>query len=153
MSIASLSAQPSPSERWVGVCIDSFEACSGFTHVTARWIARPPGAVFVTRLRPGQLPNQAAIQTFRWIPPPLVIRAFEASSRLPTGRWTPRIRRLTYTQKLPPTRTDEGQVNSYYSRYAHSATDNARIEFTIVRLNTASKVGQHIGQEWFHAPR
>jgi len=37
-----------------------FEACSGFTHVTARRIARPPKAVFVTRLRLGQLPIRAA---------------------------------------------------------------------------------------------
>jgi hypothetical protein len=29
-----------------------FEACSGFTHVTARRIAQPPKATFVTRLRP-----------------------------------------------------------------------------------------------------
>lgn len=39
-----------------------FEACSDFTHVTARWIAQPPKATFVTRLRPDQLLNQAARQ-------------------------------------------------------------------------------------------
>ena len=39
-----------------------FEACSGFTRVTARWIARPPEAAFVTRLRPVRLPVQAARQ-------------------------------------------------------------------------------------------
>ena len=32
------------------------------THVTARWIARPPKATFVTRLRPTRLPDQAARQ-------------------------------------------------------------------------------------------
>ncbi len=42
--------------------IMDFEACSGFTRVTARWIARPPEAAFVTRLRPVQLPVQAARQ-------------------------------------------------------------------------------------------
>src|ERR1700726_787698 len=40
----------------------SCEACSDFTHVTARWIAQPPKAAFVTRLRPGQLPNRSARQ-------------------------------------------------------------------------------------------
>jgi len=62
MSIASLSARPSPSKRRVGICIDSFEACSNFTHVTAHWIARPPMATFVTRLRHNRLPCQAARQ-------------------------------------------------------------------------------------------
>src|SRR6202040_1952862 len=32
------------------------------THVTARWIARPPKAAFVTRLQPARLPDQAARQ-------------------------------------------------------------------------------------------
>src|SRR4029450_9880539 len=62
VSITSLPARPSPSKRRVGVCIDSFEACSNFTRVTARWIARPPKATFVTRLRPGQLPSRTARQ-------------------------------------------------------------------------------------------
>src|SRR5262249_20151506 len=38
------------------------EACSGFTHVTARRIAQPPKATFVTRLQPCQLPGRAARQ-------------------------------------------------------------------------------------------
>ena len=62
MSIASLSTRPSPPYGRVGVRIVSFEACSDFTHVTARWIAQPPKAAFVTRLRPGQLPNRSARQ-------------------------------------------------------------------------------------------
>ena len=52
----------------------TFEACSDFTHVTARWIARPPKAAFVTRLRPAQLPKRAARQlpdqsTTLWVEP------------------------------------------------------------------------------------
>jgi len=62
VSIASLSTRPSPVWSQVGVRIHSFEACSDFNHVTARRIAQPPKAAFVTRLRPGQLPNQAARQ-------------------------------------------------------------------------------------------
>jgi len=60
--LLTLSARPSPFWCGVGVRIDSFEACSDFTRVAARWIAQPPKAAFVTRLRPGQLPNQVARQ-------------------------------------------------------------------------------------------
>jgi hypothetical protein len=74
MSVASLFARPSPGKRRVGVCIDSFEACSDFTRVTARWIAQPPEAAFVTRLRPDRLLAQAARQlpdqsTTLWVEP------------------------------------------------------------------------------------
>src|SRR3954468_7552981 len=62
MSIASPFTRPSPLFRRVGIRIITFEACSDFTHVTARWIAQPPEAAFVTRLRPDRLPNQAARQ-------------------------------------------------------------------------------------------
>ena len=54
--------EPSPNGRRVGIRIVTFEACSGFTHVTARRIAQPPKVTFVTRLRPSQLPDQAARQ-------------------------------------------------------------------------------------------
>ena len=40
----------------------TFEACSGFTRVMAHRIARPPKAVFVTRLRPRQFSGDAARQ-------------------------------------------------------------------------------------------
>jgi len=74
VSVASLSVRPSPNLRRVGVRNFTFEACSGFTHVTARWIAQPPRAAFVARLQPGQLPNQAACQlpdqpTIIWMEP------------------------------------------------------------------------------------
>jgi hypothetical protein len=62
VSIASPRTRPSPVFWRVGIRIIAFEACSGFTHVTARWIARPPKAAFVTRLRPDRLPDQAARQ-------------------------------------------------------------------------------------------
>src|SRR4051794_40576636 len=62
VSIASPSTRPSPLFRRVGIRIITFEACSDFTHVTARWIAQPPKAAFVTRLRPDRLPDQAARQ-------------------------------------------------------------------------------------------
>ena len=61
-SIASLSVQPSPNGRRVGIRIVTFEACLGFTHVTARRIAQPPKATFVTRLQPCQLPGRVARQ-------------------------------------------------------------------------------------------
>ena len=44
-------ARPSPDHRRVGIRDFTFEACSGFTRITARWIAQPPKAAFVTGLR------------------------------------------------------------------------------------------------------
>src|SRR6266536_328668 len=62
VSIASPLVQPLPNGRRVGIRIVTFEACSGFTHVTARRIAQPPKATFVTRLQPFRLPGRAARQ-------------------------------------------------------------------------------------------
>src|SRR6202790_4420297 len=62
VSIASPLIQPSPNGRRVGIRIVTFEACSGFTRVTARRIAQPPKVTFVTGLQPSQLPSQAARQ-------------------------------------------------------------------------------------------
>ena len=62
VSVASRPVQPSPFLRRVGVHDFTFEACSGFTHVTACRVAQPPSVAFVTRLRPGPLPVQAACQ-------------------------------------------------------------------------------------------
>jgi uncharacterized protein YcaQ len=53
---------PSPNSGRVGVHNFPFEACSGFTHLTARRFAQPPKAVFVAGLRYGQLPNRTACQ-------------------------------------------------------------------------------------------
>src|SRR4029434_3309753 len=55
-------AGPSPNGRRVGIRIVTFEACSGFTRVTARRIAQLPKATFVTRLQPLRLPARAARQ-------------------------------------------------------------------------------------------
>src|SRR6478609_748096 len=62
MSIASPLMLPSPNGRRVGIRIVTFEACSGFTHVTARRIAQQPKATFVTRLQPCRLPDRTARQ-------------------------------------------------------------------------------------------
>src|SRR5215813_2679875 len=76
---------PSPLFRRVGVHDFTFEACSGFTRVTACWIAQPPVAAFVTRLRSDQSPRpnrSSATRSYRqlpgWILPPLVNRAVGA---------------------------------------------------------------------------
>jgi hypothetical protein len=80
-SIASPSVLPSPYRWRVGFRIFTFEACSGFTLITARWIAQPPKATFVARLQRGSHPTAllASYQTNRqlsgWIPPPLVTHA------------------------------------------------------------------------------
>ncbi len=62
LSITSPLVQPSPNGRRVGIRTVTFEACSGFTRVTARRIAQPPRATFVTRLQPFRLPGRAARQ-------------------------------------------------------------------------------------------
>src|SRR5271169_1100596 len=62
VSIASPLMQPSPNGRRVGIRIVTFEACSGFTRVTAHRIAQSPKATFVTRLQPFKLPGRAARQ-------------------------------------------------------------------------------------------
>ena len=66
--------RPSPISGRVGIRIVTFEACSGFTRVTARTLAQPPKAAFVTRLRRSRLPGHAARQlpaqsTTRWVEP------------------------------------------------------------------------------------
>ena len=92
MSITSPLMQPSPNGRRVGIRIVTFEACSGFTRITARRIAQPPKAT--PRLREGRLlsrgfspasyPTKPLVsyriyrQLSVWNPPPLVIRAFGA---------------------------------------------------------------------------
>src|SRR3954454_15870568 len=73
-SIASPSVRPSPFCRRVGIRLSTFEACLGFTRVTAPPIAQPPKAAFVTRLRSGRLPDQTARQlpelsTIPWMDP------------------------------------------------------------------------------------
>ena len=50
-------ARPSPDHRRVGIRDFTFKACSGFTRITARWIAQPPKAAFVTGLRSIRLPG------------------------------------------------------------------------------------------------
>src|SRR5262249_1603744 len=89
MSIASPLTRPSPNGRRVGIRIVTFEACSGFTHVTARRIAQPPTVTFVTRLQPRHCTTELLVsyRTYRqlsgWNPPPLVIRAVRAHCQSP----------------------------------------------------------------------
>ena len=76
--------RPSPLFRRVGIHDFTFEACSGFTRVTARRIAQPPKAAVVARLRSAGHPDKslASYQINRqlsgWNLPPLVNRAVGA---------------------------------------------------------------------------
>jgi hypothetical protein len=82
MSIACPSVLPSPLCRRVGIRDFTFEACSDFTHVTARPVARPPARPLSRGFDPASYPAKPLVsyQTYRqlsgWILPPLVIRAF-----------------------------------------------------------------------------
>ena len=73
MSIASPLVQPSPNGRRVGIRIVTFEACSGFTHVTARRIAQPPyGVLCHPYAREGQAvvcPLLRGSSPTRWVAP------------------------------------------------------------------------------------
>ena len=76
------SVLPSPLHRRVGIRIATFEACSGFTRVTARWLAQPPKgdlchkaparSVTQTSRLSATRPNRLLS---RWNPPPLATRA------------------------------------------------------------------------------
>jgi hypothetical protein len=61
-SISSPPARPSPNLRRVGVHDFTFEACSGFTRVTARWIAQPPesGLCHEASARPVAQPDRSS---------------------------------------------------------------------------------------------
>ena len=76
LSMTSQLVRPAPSLRRVGIRIKTFEACSGFTRVTARKIAQLPKATFVTRLRSSQSPGQTA----RQLPDPSTLVRVESSS-------------------------------------------------------------------------
>ena len=58
--VSSLPVQPSPFLRRVGIHNFTFEACSGFTRVTACKVARPPSVGFIARLRSRRFPGSNA---------------------------------------------------------------------------------------------
>jgi hypothetical protein len=62
VSIASPLTRPSPYGRRVSIRIVTFEACSGFTHVTARRIAQPPKGDLCHEAPALRLPARAARQ-------------------------------------------------------------------------------------------
>jgi hypothetical protein len=101
VSIASPLVQPSPNDRRVGIRIASFEACSGFTRVTARRIAQPPKVTFVTRLRLGQLPGRAARQLSDLSTIIRVRSSLTGGSRLRGARSRARLIRAAQTRLKP----------------------------------------------------
>ena len=107
VSIPSPLMQPSPNGRRVGIRIVTFEACSGFTHITVRRIAQPPEATFVTRLQPGRLPNRAARQL-----PDLstTIRVEPSSTGDPRLRGALPSPDIGVASKLAFLETDEGKI-------------------------------------------
>jgi hypothetical protein len=76
--------QPSPNGRRVGIRIVTFEACSGFTRVTAHRIAQSPKRPLSRGSGPAGYPTKPLVsyqinrQLSGWNLPPLMIRAFGA---------------------------------------------------------------------------
>jgi hypothetical protein len=112
LPIASPLTRPSPFCRRIGIRSSTFEACSGFTHVTARRIAQPPTAVFVTRLRSGRSPDQTA----RQLPEQSTTLWMEPSS---TG--DPRHRGAPQNSRLPGFLEDMTVMESQRSSPRHAA--------------------------------
>ena len=126
VSVTSRSVQPSLMLWQVGVHDFTFEACSGFTRVTACRVAQPPWVAFVTRLRPGPARRRpkplVSYQTYRqlsgWDFHPLAIRAVGAHITFPRRPFIFKVsrvpsspssvtccRRPRYWPRVPPTRT------------------------------------------------
>ncbi len=68
--------RPSPKTRWVGSCINRFEACSAFTHVTACMLAKSP-----------KRPSTPEAPTASFPPPPLRLLPGGAN-QFPGGTFT-----------------------------------------------------------------
>src|SRR3954471_21443077 len=75
-SVPSLFARPAPVNRRVGIRDFTFEACSGFTRVTACRITRPPNGGLLSRgFDPASCPavplgSYHVLPTSTWVDPP-----------------------------------------------------------------------------------
>jgi len=79
------SVLPSPLHRRVGIRITTFEACSDFTHVTARWLAQPPKGDLCHKAPARPVTRTSRLSATRsnrllsrWNLPPLATRAYGA---------------------------------------------------------------------------
>src|SRR5262245_48826022 len=153
VSIASPLMQPSPNGRRVGIRIVTFEACSGFTHVTARRIAQPPKAAFVTRLQPSQLPDQAARQlpdqsTTLWVD-----SSSTDDSRLRGARPFPDIegchfrfpRESTRSRAQPMTRLATGFIERFFK--VNTPTGMRASGRSIGRTFSCGRLGENLNNE------
>src|ERR1019366_1411367 len=61
--------RPSPDYSWVGSCINSFEACSAFTHVTTCRLAKSPYATLYPGGSAGFVTSAAAPIATGWSDP------------------------------------------------------------------------------------
>lgn len=107
LSIASPPVLPSPIGSRVGIHDECFETCSGFTRVTAHWIAQPPKATFVTRLRRSRLPSPTA----RQLPDQSTIFWVE-----PSSTDTPRLRGALPMPLAPESSTGHGFPDQHFHR-------------------------------------
>jgi hypothetical protein len=87
------SVLPSPLHRRVGIRIATFEACSGFTRVTARWLAQPPKGGLCHKAPARSVARASRLSATRsnrllsrWNPPPLATRASGAHCAMTPSR-------------------------------------------------------------------
>ena len=79
--------RPSPKTRWVGSCINRFEACSAFTHVTACMFAKSLSGPSTPKASVASLPPRllrllpAGAKVAGWGSHPLKDRAFARRTR------------------------------------------------------------------------
>ena len=118
LSVSSLFARPSPVYWRVGIHDFTFEACSGFTRVTACKVAARPKADFCPEAstRPVARPDRSVAtmsnrQLHRWILLPLMICAVGAHSKPNGTTRLERLRNFTWNGRRP---SRSGQVTGRY---------------------------------------
>src|SRR6266699_5958636 len=91
------SVLPSPLPRRVGIRIATFETCSGFTHVTARWLAQPPKGDLCHKAPASSVTRTSRLSATqsnrllsRWNLPPLATRARGALGKIADQSLSPR---------------------------------------------------------------
>ena len=140
LSVSSLFARPSPVYWRVGIHDFTFEACSGFTRVTAYKVAAHPTADSCPEAstRPVTRPDRSVAtmsyrQLHRWILLPPVICAVGAHSQ-PTGR-----RGLTTPDRLPGRRSKTAPLFNSPPVCSLGTSSNVRAQETLLSTSVLTR--------------